>query len=86
MIHANASPQRFRHIRKPPRRPAPGGESANRELERRQRKRVERHLIDAKKTRLAELLRDGLFSEASHRALSGQLDEEAAAAQAEPPG
>ena len=61
-------------------------QSANQELERRQRRLVERHLIDAKKTRLAELLRDGLLSEASHRALGRQLDEEAAVARAEPPG
>ena len=46
-----------------------------------QLRRIERHLVDVKKARLAELQRDGLLSEASHRELNERLDEELATLQ-----
>lgn len=59
--------------------------AADRIIEREQQRRLQRYLIDVKKARLAELLREGVLSEASYHELHAQLDEEAAALQSEQP-
>jgi CPA1 family monovalent cation:H+ antiporter len=41
-------------------------------------RRIQRHLIDRKKARLAELFREGMISEASHQELTRRLDEDLA--------
>jgi CPA1 family monovalent cation:H+ antiporter len=48
-------------------------------LQRRQEGRIRRHLIDTRRTRLSELLREGIISEATYRSLNRELDEAAAA-------
>jgi CPA1 family monovalent cation:H+ antiporter len=58
---------------------------ANQALERQQLSRIQRRLADVKKARLAELLREGILSEATYDTLSEQLDRELAASQNEPP-
>jgi CPA1 family monovalent cation:H+ antiporter len=48
---------------------------------RQQLHRIERHLVDVKKTRLAELHREGLLSEAGHHELNQRLNEQLATLQ-----
>ncbi|RMG52004.1 MAG: Na+/H+ antiporter [Acidobacteria bacterium] len=59
--------------------------ATDRTIEREQQRRLQRYLIDVKKARLAELLREGVISEASYHELHAQLDEEVAALQSEMP-
>lgn len=47
-------------------------------LQRRQEGRIRRHLIDTRRTRLAELLREGIISEETHCSLHRELDDDAA--------
>jgi monovalent cation:H+ antiporter, CPA1 family len=49
-----------------------------------QRRRLQRHLIDEKKARLASLLREGLLSEEAYQELNVKLDEDLARLQGEP--
>jgi len=58
---------------------------ADRFMERELSRRLKRHLIDLKKARLTELLRENMLSEASFHELSQMLDEELAAVQSEQP-
>lgn len=48
-------------------------------LQRRQEGRIRRHLINTRRTRLSELLREGIISEATYRSLNRELDDAAAA-------
>jgi hypothetical protein len=52
-------------------------------VEQEQLRRLHRHLIDVKKTRLAELFREGKLSEAIHSEINERLDQEFASTQSE---
>jgi len=59
-------------------------DAAYQAVEQQQHRRLQRHLIDVKKARLAELQREGILSEPAYRELNQQLDENLAALQNEP--
>lgn len=53
-------------------------------LEQQQLSRIQRHLVDVKKARLTELLREGMLSEATYHELNEQLNQNLAAIPSEP--
>lgn len=60
-------------------------DAGNPSMEQQRLRRIQQHLIDVKKTRLAELLQEGILSEAAFQKLNKQLDEHLASSQIEPP-
>ncbi len=56
----------------------------DRVLERQQTRRIHSHLIDVKKSRLAERVREGMLSQSVYEELNDELDEHLSRAQEEP--
>lgn len=59
-------------------------QSTHPSLEERYVEQIRKHLVDVRRTRLSQLLRDGIVSEATYDSLSAKLDEEAIRAEKEP--
>jgi CPA1 family monovalent cation:H+ antiporter len=58
-----------------------GFNGADRALEQEQIRRLHHHLVDVKKTRLTELMREGMLSETVYAEINGRLDQEIASGQ-----
>jgi len=60
-------------------------DSGDPSLEQQRLRRIQQHLINVKKTRLTELLQEGMLSETTYQELNKQLDESMVSSLFEPP-